>query len=106
MGGKLTLNAGNNDIGTSENPIVIKNGTGSVIPTGKNIYLTSAANNFNLIAPKTAAAANLVEALEAAKLATVANNGGMTNLRSGGSVYIDLSSNKGYYFPSSRELLT
>ena len=78
VGGKLTLNAGNNDIGTAENPIVIKNGTDSVITTGKKVYLTPTAN------------------LTAS---------GMVNLRSGGSIYLDLENNKGYYFPSTYELL-
>ena len=126
VGGKLTLNAGNNDIGTADNPIRIKNGTGSVITTGRSIHLTGANNpanstpaakidvpttatpvtkNFNLIATKTAGTENLMTALDAAKLATIANNGGMIDLRSGGSVYLDLSNNKGYYFPSTKEII-
>lgn len=128
VGGKLTLNAGNNDIGTKENPLVIKNGIDSVTSTGRNIHLTSpktsnpanstpatnvdvpttatpVTKNFNLIATKTASTANLMTALDAAKLATIANNGGMIDLRSGGSVYLDLSNNKGYYFPSTKEII-
>lgn len=99
VGGKLTLNAGNFDIGTKENPIVIKNGTSSVITTGKNVHLTGANNTANPTPQNFESPTNNFSIIPG-----MYSLRDWIRLRSGGGLYLDLLNNRGYYFPSTKEI--